>query len=132
MHQLVYTQQLGGRLTAVGPGRLDAALAAVGDRVSVDAQLAFLDEHSFRLEGEVRFTGKDRLRFRSLGTGRLDPSPEPGLRHGTTVLDVCDGSGRFAGARGRITSNFVVSDDGEITDHHLGVVFVAELDREAS
>lgn len=132
MHQLVYTEQLSGRLMAVGPGLLDSALIAVGDPASLDAQFAFLDEHCFRLEGEVRFADGDRLCFRTLGTGRLDPSPEPGLRHGTTVLDVCGASGRFAEARGRITSNFVVADDGEITDHHLGVVFVAEPERETS
>jgi hypothetical protein len=130
MRQFVYTQRLGGRLTAVAPGLLDAALASVAEPTKVAAQLSFSDERSFRLTGEIRFTGEGSLRFRTLGRGRLDPSPEPGLRHGTTVLEVYGGSGRFDGARGRITSNFVVSDDGEITDHQLGVVFVAELPKE--
>jgi hypothetical protein len=130
MRQIVYSQRLGGRLTAVAPGVLDAALTSIGEPVTVEAQLTFADEHSFRLTGEIRFDDEGSLRFRTLGSGRLDPSPEPGLRHGTTVLEVCGGSGRFDGASGRITSNFVVSDDGEITDHQLGVVFVAERPRE--
>jgi len=130
MMQIVYSQRLGGRLTAVAPGVVDAALTSIGEPATVEAQLSFADERSFRLTGEIRFEGADSLRFRTLGSGRLDPSPEPGLRHGTTVLEVCGGSGRFDGARGRITSNFVVSDDGEITDHQLGVVFVAERPKE--
>ena len=132
MRQIVYSQRLGGRLTAVGPGVLDASLAAVAEPARVEAQLAFTDERSFRLTGEIHFDGDDRLSFRTLGSGRLDPSSVPGLRHGTAVLEVCGGSGGFAGAEGRITSNFVVSDDGEITDHQLGVVFVAVAPKEAS
>jgi hypothetical protein len=34
------------------------------------------------------------------------------------------GCGIFLGASGRIVSNFLVSDAGELTDHQLGVVFV--------
>ena len=131
MRQIVYTQRLGGRLTAVGPGVLDASLAGVAEAASVDAQLTFSDERCFDLTGEIRFADDDALRFRTLGRGWLDRSPEPGLRQGTAVLEVCGGSGRFDGARGRITSNFVVSDDGEITDHQLGVVFVAAQSKEA-
>jgi hypothetical protein len=132
MRQIVYTQRLGGRLTAVAPGVLDASLAGVAEPASVDAQLTFSDERRFQLAGEIRFAGDGALRYRSLGRGWLDRSPAPGLRHGTAVLEVYGGSGRFDGARGRITSNFVVSDDGEITDHQLGVVFVAAPPKEAS
>ena len=130
MRQIVYSQRLGGRLTAVAPGVLDAALASIGEPVTADVQLTFADEQSFRLTGEIRFDDEATLRFRTLHGGRLDPSPEPDVRHGTAVLEICGGSGRFDGASGRITSNFVVTADGEITDHHLGVVFVAERPRE--
>jgi hypothetical protein len=126
----VYSQRLGGRLTAVAPGVLDASLAGLAEPATVDAQLSFANEPSFRLTGEIHLEGQGTLRFRTLGSGQLDPSPEPGLRQGTAVLEVCGGTGRFDGARGRITSNFVVSDDGEITDHQLGVVFVAVQARE--
>jgi hypothetical protein len=125
MRQIVYSQRLGGRLTAVAPGVLAASLADAAEPATVDAQLSFADERSFLLTGEVRLDGQGSMRFRSLGRGRLDPSAEPGVRHGTAVLEVCGGTGRFDGAHGRITSNFVVSDDGEVTDHQLGVVFVA-------
>jgi hypothetical protein len=127
---MVYSQRLGGRLTAVAPGVLAASLADSAEPATVDAELSFADERSFRLTGELRLEGEGTLRFRTLGTGRLDPTPEPGLRHGTAVLEICGGTGRFDGAHGRITSNFVVSDNGEITDHQLGVVFVAARPKE--
>ena len=130
MMQMVYSQRLGGRLTAVAPGVLTVSLKDSAEPATVDAQLSFADERSFRLTGEVRWEAEGTLRFRSLGTGRLDPTPESGLRHGTAVLEVCGGTGRFDGARGRITSNFVLSNDGEITDHQLGVVFVAVQPKE--
>ena len=132
MKQIVYSQRLGGRLTSVGPGVLEASLADFAEPATVDAQLSFADERSFRLTGEASVQGEGTLRFRSLGSGRLDPSPAPGLRNGTAVLEICGGTGRFDGARGRITSNFVLSDDGEITDHQLGVVFVAVEPKEES
>jgi hypothetical protein len=46
------------------------------------------------------------------------------------LQEICGAEGRFHRASGRITSNFVVSDDGEITDHQLGVVFVADRPKE--
>jgi hypothetical protein len=62
-------------------------------------------------------------RLEDVGVAVLPPR---GVRHGAAVLEVCGGTGRFAGACGRITSNFVVAADGEITDHQLGVVFTTE------
>jgi hypothetical protein len=34
------------------------------------------------------------------------------------------GEGQFARASGRITSNFFLSDTGELTDNQIGVIFV--------
>jgi len=34
------------------------------------------------------------------------------------------GAGAFAAATGRIVSNFLVSETGELTDHELGVLFI--------
>jgi hypothetical protein len=34
------------------------------------------------------------------------------------------GEGQFAGASGLITSNFFVGAQGEVIDHHFGVIFV--------
>jgi hypothetical protein len=125
MHRVTYSHRLRGRMTAVGPGLVDVELST--RRAHVIARLAFLDETTFRGEGTVEFGGGDSLRFRSLGNGTLARSPDRNLRHGTTVLEVEGGEGRYARARGRITSNFVLAGDGRVTDVQVGVIF---LDRD--
>ena len=65
------------------------------------------------------------LAFRSVGAARLAPSPDPNLRHGAAIWEVEGGEGQFHGARGRITSNFFMSDSNELTDNHFGLIFVA-------
>jgi hypothetical protein len=129
MERTVYTQRLGGRLTAVAPGELEGVLVSE-TAATLDAHLSFADERRFGMHGEIRFGDEDSLRFRTLEDGRLDETPQPGLRHGAAVLEVCGGTGRFEGACGRISSNFVVSRDGGITEHQLGVVFTTSPDKE--
>ena len=72
--------------------------------------------------GEITFGAGDAVTFRARGT--LGASPDPHLRHGTAVFEVTGGRGRLAGASGFVTSNFLLSDTGELTDHHLGLVFL--------
>ncbi len=109
-------------MTAVSPGVVDAELAARGMRVA--ARLVFDDEWTFRESRTIDLGGGDEIRFRSLERGRLERAPGEGMRHGTSVLGVVDGSGRFTGATGRITSNFVVAQDGATTDEQVVVVFI--------
>lgn len=127
MQTIVLVQRFRGRLTDVGPGLCDAALWADGARLC--SQLSFLDPHRFHEAGTIDFGGGQRLRFRTLGEGELAASPEPGVRHGTAVREIDGGAGRLAGARGRVTSNFLVSADGDVTDDEVAVVFVKEEDQ---
>src|SRR5688572_11845346 len=113
MRSIVYTQRLEGRLTDVGPGLLDASLRVDGGATLL-SQLTFLDEHRFREEGTIDFGDGRPLAFRTLGEGHLAPSPDPRFRHGTAVR-VIDGG------RGRMTSNFLVSADGRVTDDEVAV-----------
>jgi hypothetical protein len=39
---------------------------------------------------------------------------------------VTGGSGRFAGAKGLITSNFTVTADGEVTDDHFTRLYLPD------
>jgi hypothetical protein len=64
------------------------------------------------------------LHLRSVGAAAIEPSPDPHLRHGTLMWRVEAGEGQFADAAGRVTSNFVLSDTGELTDNQLGVLFL--------
>jgi hypothetical protein len=123
MKHVTFTRRLRGHMNVVGPGILDAELSSRGARVVT--RLVFVDGATFREEGTIDFGNGNALRFRSLGSGSLEPSPDGSVRHGTSVLEVDGGVGRYAGARGRITSNFVLSPDGEITDEQVVVLFIA-------
>jgi hypothetical protein len=121
MDQVTYTRTLRGRTTVVGPGVLDVQRSARGTRVR--SRLVFADESTFSEEGTIEFGRGDALNFRSVGNGTLQAALSGGVRHGASVLEVADGVGRYAGASGRITSNFVLSPDGAITDEQVLVLF---------
>lgn len=97
-----------------------------GDEARLDCELVFLDEVRFHVRGAIAFGRDGVLRFRTLDAGLLSRCREPHMRHGTAMYEVEGGEGSFADAAGRITNNFFVSDTGEVTSHHLGVVFRSE------
>ena len=109
-------------MTVVRPGVLDADLSGRGVRVAM--RLVFSDEETFRETGTIDLGRGDSIRFRSLESGSLESSSDGLVRHGTSVLGIAGGLGRYAGASGRITSNFVLSPDGEVTDEQVAVVFI--------
>jgi hypothetical protein len=116
--------------TTVGKGGFEGRFELVeGDDARFESEVAFTDETTFREEGTIDFGGGNRLRFRTVGVGWLGPCPEPDLKHGAVIWEVDGGDGRFVGAQGLITSNFFVSDTGDVTDNHLGVIFVQKPSR---
>lgn len=132
MRQITYSQRLQGRVTTVGPGLIDVELAATGEtplgrEAVLASQLAFATERSFREVGTITFGAGGALRFATLGHGDLVSAPDGSFRHGTAVL-VVEGIGELSGARGRITSNFLVSEDGVLTDEQVVVLFLDEFD----
>jgi hypothetical protein len=76
------------------------------------------------VEGRVDFGGGTSLCLRAAERRTAGPSPRPYLTHGAALLEVVGGTGRLAGATGWITSNFLLSDTGDLTDTHLGLLFV--------
>ena len=68
--------------------------------------------------------GTSRLHFSTVGEGYLGGSLDPKVRQGSVIWRIDRGEGRFQGATGLITSNFVVTDQGEVTDNHFGVLFL--------
>jgi hypothetical protein len=127
MNQVKVTRTLRGRTTVVGPGILDVQCSARGTRVA--SRLVFADESTFSEEGTIDFGRGDRISFRSIGSGTLERPLGGDVRHGASVLEIADGVGRYAGARGRITSNFVLSPDGAITDEQVLVLFIQGEER---
>jgi hypothetical protein len=83
-----------------------------------------LDELSFDDRGTIEFSRGNTLHFRSIGS-RLTRCPDPGLTHGIVIRRVEGGAGQFAGCEGLIASNFLISETGEVTENHAGVIFVA-------
>jgi hypothetical protein len=97
-------------------------VSAPGDDEAFFAStLSFTERGSFEEEGTIVFSRGNTVRIR--GQGKLSASPDPHLCHGTVVWEVAGGEGQFEGASGRITSNFFLSDTGDLTENQLGVIF---------
>ena len=111
--------------TSVGERGLTGRFEADdGYEAVLESRLVLGDDGSFDEVGSIVVGPGNVIRFRTVGVGHLAPSPDPHLEHGTAMWEIEGGEGQFEGARGRITSNFFVSDTGELTDNHLGVIFV--------
>lgn len=93
-----------------------------GGSASCRRQFELWDDGSFVQTGELDFGAGDAVTFRARGS--LGESPDPVRRHGTAVLEVTGGRGRLVGARGYVTSNFLLAENGELRDHQLGLLFV--------
>jgi len=124
-------------MTVVGPNGLQTPLEpALGEQAAFESDVTYLGgfesseatsagEAGFKETGLIAFDGGEhQLRFSTIGQGYIGPSAEPHLRQGAVIWQVESGEGQFKGAQGLITSNFIISDSGEVTDHHIGVIFV--------
>ena len=119
-----------GRMWVEARARLDGAAAEFGAAGETDAvcrrDFELTDDGSLLEKGEMRFGAASAITFSA--RGRLRASPDPRFRHGTAILEVTGGSGHLAGARGFVTSNFLLSDTGELTDHHQVLLFIERPD----
>ena len=152
MNPITFSMQFRGHTTPLSPGVLTARASAPsgalvtridgdgvhgtfeaveGDEALLERRLTFIDETTFREVGTISFGNGNALRFRSVDAGALVPSPDPELRQGTAAWEIDGGAGAFAAATGRIVSNFLVSETGELTDHELGVLFIPAFDSTA-
>ena len=94
----------------------------------LEAELELGRDGSLEATGTITFGYGNVLRFRTLASGRLDASADLHLRQGTMVCEVEGGEGQFVGASGRIVSNLLLSDTGELTDNQAGLIFVGGAD----
>jgi hypothetical protein len=114
-------------VTSLGPEGVHGAFEDVsGGEATLETELSFREQSTFDDAGKIEFGRGNSVRFRSVGLGRLVACPDPNLRHGTVVREVAGGNGQFAHAEGFITSNFLVSETGEVTDNHFGLIFIHE------
>jgi hypothetical protein len=91
------------------------------DEAFFESTLTFTDRGGFDEAGTIVFSRGHSLRV--LGRGQLASSADTQLLHGTVVWEVAGGEGQFENASGRITSNFLLSETGELTENQLGVIF---------
>lgn len=119
------TAPSGALVTRIDGGGPHAGFEQVeGDEAHMECRLTFVDEVHFDEVGTISFGNGNALRFRSIAPGTLEPSADPSLRQGAITWTVDGGAGIFAGASGRLVSNFLVADTGELTDHQVAVLFL--------
>ena len=90
-----------------------------GESATLEARVERFGDGTFTEDGEITYGSAGRISFTTQGRGWVAPAPTPGAVYGAVVWTVTGGDGRFAGARGLITSNFAVSAAGEVIDHHV-------------
>ena len=106
--------------TLVGADGVFARVEPVdGERATLEARVERFGDGTFVEEGEITYGTAGKVTFTTQGRGWVAPAPRPGAVYGAVVWTVTGGAGRFAGARGLITSNFAVSAAGEVVDHHV-------------
>ena len=151
MRQILYTMHFKGRTSRASPdsqllrtigsatscvvstvirgsGVETSLQASEGDLAFLDSELRVTGPDSYREDGSITF-GDDNanvLWFSTLGEGHFTSSIAPGTMAGSASWKVNGGEGQFADAQGFITSNFTLSEAGELSDFHCGLIFVPE------
>jgi hypothetical protein len=102
-------------------GGFDPAAVAEGEfETTVELQ----SNGTFLEHGTIRLTNGHGLHFRTKVPGWMDTSPDQRYRQGTVTFEVTGGEGQLAKAQGIITSNFFISQEGEVTEHHIGILYI--------
>jgi hypothetical protein len=95
------------------------------ERASYENHATFTGASTFAETGSIRYDDHDELQIATLSDGTLGPSPQPDVLHGAALYRITGGSGRFQGASGLITSNFLLRPaEGEFEERQVGVVFL--------
>ena len=111
--------------TVLGAGGVESAVETIdGERAVLESRVQRFADGSFTEDGTITFGLAGKISFVTVGRGSVGPSPIPGWVHGAVIWSVTGGDGLFAGARGLITSNFVVSASGDVVDNHFTRIYV--------
>lgn len=98
---------------------------ADGGLAYFESEVRITSPDAFTESGTITFgDGDDSIRFSTVGQGHMGPSSDPKHVHGAVIWKIEGGEGQFAGASGLITSNFLLSDTGDVVDHQFGLIFV--------
>jgi hypothetical protein len=93
----------------------------------LESLVVMTGEGTFIETGVISFGRHGALSFSTAGQGSIGPGSgtAQGLTTGAVIWRVVGGEGQFAGATGYVTSNFVVTADGDVTDNQVAVIFPA-------
>ena len=105
-------------------GVFGAVEAVAGERARLEARVERFGDGTFVEEGEITYGSAGAVTFTTQGRGWVAPATAPGAVYGAVVWTVTGGAGRFAGARGLITSNFAVSATGDVVDHQVARILL--------
>lgn len=112
--------------TVIGPDGVEGVfIPAEGGMAFFESEVRMTGPQHFTETGSITFgDGDHTLNFSTVGQGELAPSADPKEMAGAVTWKVDSGEGQFEGATGYITSNFLVSDQREVTDYHFGLIFL--------
>jgi hypothetical protein len=100
--------------------------AVMIERLSYENHAIFTGESTFTETGTIA-TGQPagELDVISVGEGTLGPSADRKLLHGAVMYRIVAGRGRFDGASGVITSNFLLAPaTGQYVEKQVAIVFL--------
>ena len=100
--------------------------ALAGERAVLESRVDRFGDDSFVEDGTITYGSAGTVSFVTVGRGTVAPSPIAGWTRGAVVWTVTGGDGRFVGAQGLITSNFTVSVEGDVVDHHVARLYLRE------
>ncbi len=121
MAEIVFSMELKGKGVPV-EGRENtfhvetSGTGPQGETVTFESEVVMTDA-GFDEAGTIRYGERGSLKFNSVGTGHMAPSPVSGVNHGTIMWLVTEGDGEFSGASGLITANFTFSEQGDVVDN---------------
>jgi hypothetical protein len=112
--------------TLIGPEGVRGIVELIPSYVArCTATLRRSGDGAFIEAGTISFgDGGHSLHFVTRGEGMLLPSPQPERSLGSVTWQVRGGEGRFDGAHGLITSNFLMDADGAIEEIQVGTIFL--------
>ena len=106
--------------TLIAPDGVSGAVEALpGESAVLESRVERFPDGSFVEDGTITYGSAGSITFDTLGRGHVGPAADGSGSHGVVMWRVTGGEGRFAGARGLITSNFTVTPDGRVTDNHF-------------
>jgi hypothetical protein len=130
MQPAVFTLQFRGDAAPLAEtvGVLKAQTRAAGVPESGGGEARFssivtmIGDGAFVESGAIDYGGGSSLSFDTVGHGRIGSAAAGGMA-GAVIWKIVEGKGRWAGASGYITSNFTVSEKGEVVDNQTAVFF---------